>query len=102
MHSFDNNVYREAFFFKVRLWFSIETPIRKGKSNISIRNFRNKKEPELKLTACYKCVWDPYWELASQLLANLFPCPKLVTVPEVFAKVNSTQFPSRFKVANGK
>ena len=43
MHSFDNNVYREAFFFKARLWFSIETPIRKGKSNISIGNFRNKK-----------------------------------------------------------
>ena len=29
------------------------------------------------------------------LLANFFPCPK-GTVPEVFTKVDSTQFPFRF------
>ena len=52
MHSFDNNVYREAFFSKVRLWFSIETPIRKGQSNISIRDFRNKKGTRAEI----KCV----------------------------------------------
>ena len=39
--------------------------------------------------------WDCYWGRAGQLLANFFPL-SLVTVPEVFAKVNSTQFSSRF------
>ena len=74
MHSFDNNVYREAFFLKVRLWFSIETPIRKAQSNISIRDVRNKKGTGAEING----------------------------VLQVFANVNSTQFPSRFKVANGK
>ena len=35
-----------------------------------------------------------YWERAGQLLANLFSF-FLVTFLEVFAKVNSSQFPSR-------
>ena len=56
MHSFDNNVYREAFFLKVRLWFSIETPIRKGQSNISIRDSRNKKGTGAEI----KCVLQIY------------------------------------------
>ena len=38
--------------------------------------------------------WDCHWRRAGQLLANLFPL-FLVTVPVVFAKVNSAQFPSR-------
>ena len=33
-----------------------------------------------------------YWERAGQLLANFFSL-SLATTPEVFAKVNSTQFP---------
>ena len=34
------------------------------------------------------CFWDRFWEGAGQ---------SLVTVPEVFATVNSAQFSSRFK-----
>ena len=43
-------------------------------------------------------LWPPWRPIAGQLLANfsLF----LLTVPEVFAKVNSTQFPYRFQ--NGR
>ena len=37
---------------------------------------------------------DRYWERAGQLLANFFSL-SLATVPEVFAKVNSAQFPCR-------
>lgn len=40
-------------------------------------------------------LWDRYWGRAVQLLANLFAL-SLVTVAEVFAKINSPQFPSRF------
>ena len=42
------------------------------------------------------CFWDGYWGGAGQLLANLFFSLTPVTVPEVFANVNSVQFPSRF------
>ena len=38
-----------------------------------------------------RCLWDRYWGRAGQLLAN-FPPLFLITVPEVFAKVNSAQF----------
>ena len=38
--------------------------------------------------------WDCHWWRAGQLLASVFPL-SLVTVPVVFAKVNSAQFPSR-------
>ena len=46
-------------------------------------------------------LWDRYWGHADQLLANSPPPPlppslSLVTVPGVFAKVNSAQFSSRF------
>ena len=41
-----------------------------------------------------KDFWDRYQGRAGQPLVNFFPSP--VTVPEVFAKVNSTQFPFRF------
>ena len=37
------------------------------------------------------CFWDRYWGRAGQLLVNFFPL-SLVTVTEVFAKVNSDQF----------
>ena len=37
-----------------------------------------------------KCLWDHYWEHAGQLL-YIFSL-SLVTVPEVFAKVNSASF----------
>ena len=40
-------------------------------------------------------LWDRYWGRAVQLLANLFAL-SLVTVLEVFVKINSPQFPSRF------
>ena len=45
--------------------------------------------------ASRNCFWDRCWGSAVQLLANFFSLC-LVTVPEVFAKVNSTQFPSLF------
>ena len=38
-----------------------------------------------------KDFWDGYWGRAIQLLVNLFALSPL-TVPEVFAKVNSSQF----------
>ena len=41
------------------------------------------------------CFWDRTWGRAGQLLANFFPL-SLVTIPEVFAKVNSTQISARF------
>ena len=41
------------------------------------------------------CLRERYRERAGQRLANFFPV--LVTIPEVFAKVNSSHFPSRFK-----
>ena len=37
--------------------------------------------------------WDSYWGRTGQLLVNFSLTP--VTVPEVFARVNSIQFPSR-------
>ena len=37
--------------------------------------------------------WDRYWGHTSQLLANFFSL-SLPKVPEVFAKINSAQFPS--------
>ena len=40
------------------------------------------------------CFWDWHWGRADQLLANFSLSP--ITVPGVFAKVNSAQFPSRF------
>ena len=40
------------------------------------------------------CFWDHYWGCAGKLLATFLP-RFLVTVPEVFVKVNSAQFPSR-------
>ena len=39
---------------------------------------------------------DRYWGHTGQLLANFFALPLEREVPEVFAKVNSAQFPSRF------
>ena len=42
------------------------------------------------------CFWDGYWGGAGQLSVNLIFSLSPVTVPEVFAKVNSVQFPSRF------
>ena len=39
--------------------------------------------------------WDRYWGRGGQLLANIFPSPPR-TDPDVFSKVNSEQFPSRF------
>ena len=41
-----------------------------------------------------KDLWDRYWWRAGQLLASFVPL-SLVTVPEIFAKLNSSQFPSR-------
>ena len=41
-----------------------------------------------------KDLWDRNWGRAGQLLANFVPL-SLVTVPEIFAKLNSSQFPSR-------
>ena len=41
------------------------------------------------------CFWDRYSGHPGKLLANF--SLSLVTVPEVFAKVNLAQFPSRFK-----
>ena len=40
-------------------------------------------------------LWDRYWGRVVQLLANLFALT-LVTVVEVFVKINSPQFLSRF------
>ena len=45
--------------------------------------------------ASRSCFWDRYWGHAGQLLDRYF-FSSLVTAPEVFAKVNSAQFPSRF------
>ena len=42
----------------------------------------------------FEDLWDGHWGRAGQLLANLFSL-FLVTFPEVVAKVNSSQFPSR-------
>ena len=41
-----------------------------------------------------KCFWDRYWGRDGQLLVNFFSL-SLATVPEVFTKVKSAQFPSR-------
>ena len=43
----------------------------------------------------FTILWDCYWGRAVQLLANLFAL-SLVTVVEVFVKINSPQFLSRF------
>ena len=40
------------------------------------------------------CFWDSCWGRAGQLLVNFFSL-SLATVPEVFTKVKSAQFPSR-------
>ena len=53
------------------------------------RLFRNQKE--LGRVNFLKDFWDPYWGHAIQLLANLIALC-LVTIPEVFEKVNSSQF----------
>ena len=42
------------------------------------------------------CFWDSYWERAVQLLV-IFSV-SLVTSPEVFAQVYSTQFSCRFQI----
>ena len=57
---------------------------------IEISHFRNEKgtAAEMRPTIVSGIV---YWERAGQLLA-IFSL-SLVTIPEVFAKVNSTQFP---------
>ena len=48
-----------------------------------------------------KCFWDRYLGRACQLLANFFPL-YLVTIPDVFAKVNSVKFFLASKEASGK
>ena len=54
-----------------------------------------KREGNWSRNASQSCFWDRYWGSAGQRLANVFPLSS-VTVPEVFAKVNSFQSPSRF------
>ena len=63
--------------------------IKKKVKVIEIRHFRNEKGTAQMRSAIVSGI--VYWERAGQLLA-IFSL-SLVTTPEVFAKVNSTQFP---------
>ena len=58
----------------------------------SYRDFRE-TGPWAELTSA-KDLWNRYWGRTGQLLANFVPLSP-VTVPEVFTKVNSFQFPGR-------
>ena len=49
---------------------------------------RNQKVTGAEINVTSNCFWDSYWGRAGQLQVNFSP--------EVFAKVNSAQFPSRF------
>ena len=60
-----------------------------------IRHFINEKGTGADRNATRNCFWDCFWERAGQPLANFF-FPSLVTVPEVFSKIDSTQFPFCF------
>ena len=57
-----------------------------------MRNF--KTERELEPNASRNCFWDGYLERSVSYRPIFFLY--LVTVPEVFAKVNSAQLPFRF------
>ena len=60
------------------------------------RHLRNKMETGAEMRPAI-CFWDRYWGRVGQLWGIFLPCPlSLVTVPVVFMKVNSLQFPSRF------
>ena len=61
---------------------TVAAPIKTTRRKLDPVNFR-------------KDFWDSYWARAIQLLANLSVLSQ-VTVPEVLAKVNSDEFPSRF------
>ena len=56
------------------------------------------KEENWSQNASYNCFWGRYWGRAGQVLVNFLL--SLVTVPEVFAKVNSIQFPSRCQLVS--
>ena len=61
-----------------------------------LRNENSKKA--LGRVSFRKEFWDPHWERAGQLLANLFSLSQ-VTIPEVFAKFNLVHF---FPFLSGK
>ena len=60
-----------------------------GEVKFLIGHFKKREENWSRNRNCFR---DRYWWRAGQLFADFFP----VTVPVVFAKVNSSQFPSKF------
>ena len=66
-----------------------------GKATVSYRELCYKQGGNWSRSASRNCFWDRYWWRASQLLVNFFGLSP-VTVPEVFAEVNSFKSSSRF------
>ena len=59
-----------------------------GTSSLAFATLKTITELEPK---CVLCFWERYWGRGGPRLANFFT--SLVTMPEVFAKVNLAQFP---------
>jgi len=83
-----------SFAFFLTLGLSTCDMVTKRKRGIAIHHGRNKKGTEGEMCPVVFRTTDHYWVCAAQPLAII--SLSLLTVPEVFAKFNSTQFPSHF------